>query len=356
MRGGFDGFPCYPCLMTNGRRIGVVLDTNQWISTLLLRTPTAVALLHLLKRAAGVLLVPEVVERELRAKIVERGVTAADQVARGLSDIQRLLGSVQEWLAPSGDAFERGVDERFADLDSLIQRVPLRPEHTSIALDRVVRGMRPTVGNREEFRDHLVWQAILEVAGTGTEIIFVTGDGGFYEGNARNELARDLLPDVSALSVHLVTSLDSCLDRVAHVTPQIDRGILVESLAAVARESLKAVADEEEVQVGVLEKCELKLYATERHDLVSVVFSIVFHIEDGLTLPLFDAIAFMEGTALFDPLTGELPDVRRDRYGIRWINETGEEVGSKYVALRGLTSVNLGPRVVRWTASRELPE
>jgi putative transposase len=155
--------------------VRVVLDTNQWFSTLLLRTPTAAALLHLLTRAAGAIALPEVVERELRAKLVERGSKASQAVKSGMSDIQRLLGSVREWDAPSDERFAAAIADRLEQLAGVLDRVPLRHENTLAALDRVVHGLRPTVGEKEEFRDQLVWQAVLEVARTGVAVIFEVG-------------------------------------------------------------------------------------------------------------------------------------------------------------------------------------
>ncbi len=334
--------------------VGVVLDTNQWFSTLLLRTPTAAALLHHLTRAAGAIALPEVVERELRAKLVERGSKASQAVKSGMSDIQRLLGSVREWDAPSDEQFAAAIADRLEQLAGVLDRVPLRHEHTLAALDRVVHGVRPTVGEKEEFRDQLVWQAVLEVARTGVAVIFVTADGGFYEaGKVGGSPATPMVDDVADLEIRIVKDLEQCLDLVAQTAPPIDRELLVQALLAATAEQLRELAEKHEAQVADLRNSSLKVYATERADVVAAVFQLERNVH-GLGPEYISPTACVEGTALFDGASATVIECRPDRYGLRWLDENGEPAGAQNVVL-DVASVTSGPRDVPWTVRRELP-
>ena len=118
---------------STGGTVCVVLDTNQWFASLLLRSAAGAALLHTLGRAGGTIAVPEVVDRELRAKVDERGRKALRQAQQAIEDIQRLLGTVREWTEPSADEFVDATDGRYRELGDLLKPVALKHEHT---LDR----------------------------------------------------------------------------------------------------------------------------------------------------------------------------------------------------------------------------
>lgn len=75
------------------KRWCVVVDTNQWISHLMLRSPTAAAVLYSLRQQRGVIGLPFVIEEELKRLAFVEGVRARDQITTGLDRLQRLVGS-----------------------------------------------------------------------------------------------------------------------------------------------------------------------------------------------------------------------------------------------------------------------
>ena len=65
------------------KRLCLVLDTNQWLSHLMLRSATAAAVLYSLRQQGGVLGLPYVVEEELKLHAVSEGQKAAKGFCRG---------------------------------------------------------------------------------------------------------------------------------------------------------------------------------------------------------------------------------------------------------------------------------
>lgn len=56
----------------SGPSIRIVLDTNQWVTSLLLRSATGAALVHMIARSGGRLVVPDAIEGEIEEVIRRR--------------------------------------------------------------------------------------------------------------------------------------------------------------------------------------------------------------------------------------------------------------------------------------------
>lgn len=294
----------------------------------------------------------------MAARLVDRGMQATERVRSGISDIQRLLGTVKEWDAPNKEQFSRAVVQRLDELAALVERVPLEHAHTLAALERVVRRLPPTVGQKEEFRDQLVWQAVLLVASRGDRVVFVSADSGFYEqGSPTKGLARALLADIATLDVSVVPDLAGCLELVGAAAPPIARDALVQALATTARPEVEQVAQRLGYQVADLQSADLTAYATERPTIVAVVFRLSWVVAGEPTdgVARLQPIAVAEGTAFYDPSTQALDEMRPDRYAIEWTNEEGEGQQTGTVML-GVASITLGSRSIEWTVRHELDE
>lgn len=335
------------------KRVRVLLDSNQWIESLLLRSPTGASLVHYLTRAGATLVLPDVVRQEVEAGVTKRGLAAVEAIERGVGELQRLLGSVREWESPSSATFADRIADRFEQLGSLMEAVELRHEHTTAALSRVIAGERPTVGKREEFRDHLVWLALLDAATPGERTIFVTGDGDFYEnGTIGGKLASNLQADVEGLDVEVVGDLQTCLARVAATAPPLDRDGLEAALAGATYGRLAEVVEAAGLQLGKPRMTDVSAFATERPELVAVAFRQEREVR-GVS-DLNEPWAEVEGEAFFDPSSGEVSGMRPSRFGLRWLDDDGAATGNQTVVV-GVGGIHLGVRNVPWTVRSQLP-
>ena len=102
----------------------VVIDTNTWRSQLLLKTPVGASLVYALGRQQGFIGLPEVVERELTAQILEHGRDAAEKVKNGSNILNTLTDSPIFPLPASQINLEQIVKARLDQLTPILVRVP----------------------------------------------------------------------------------------------------------------------------------------------------------------------------------------------------------------------------------------
>ena len=83
------------------KRTCLVVDTNQWVAQLMLRSSTATAVLYSLRAQDGVLGMPHVLEEEIKRQGKQAGHRARQSVQGGLEDLRRLLGPAPSPTLPS---------------------------------------------------------------------------------------------------------------------------------------------------------------------------------------------------------------------------------------------------------------
>jgi hypothetical protein len=111
----------------------VVIDTNTWRSQLLLKTPVGTSLVYTLGRQQGFIGLPEVVERELTAQILEHGREAAEKVKNGSNILNTLTDSPIFPLPASQINLEQIVKARLDQLAPILVRVPFTLAHDQVS-------------------------------------------------------------------------------------------------------------------------------------------------------------------------------------------------------------------------------
>jgi hypothetical protein len=208
----------------HAKAVCVVLDTNIWVREALLRSALGDALLHALKRINGRIGLPEAVEAEAPKIMVTRCLTEASRVRTGLSFIRALVADVPDFDLPSEATLRAAVKGHFRQLGDVLLRVRLTARHARAALARVVDKTPPNPQNGEEFRDCLIWEAVLEL-GRSYHVWFVTEDGHFYlGGRSPGELAPSLLDECEARGVKVTAfrTLRGCLTSLEEQEPFVE--------------------------------------------------------------------------------------------------------------------------------------
>ncbi len=121
----------------------VVLDSNIWRSSHLLKTPIGAALIFSVKQSNGVIGLPEVVENEVMKQIGRMGNEAIENVNKNFRTIEILLGSRPDYTIPTDSDLQTSVTNRFAELDNLLKRVPFTLNHAKAAMERVNSELPP---------------------------------------------------------------------------------------------------------------------------------------------------------------------------------------------------------------------
>lgn len=175
---------------TQQKPICVVIDTNVWRSHLLLRVGLGPALLHVIYSRNGKIGMPEVIEKEIRKTLFAAGLDAVGVVQKGFQDISSITGSYWRFKVPSEQELRKGIDVRLAELESLFERVEITLEQTRSALDRVYEGSPPNGPKNQQFKDSMIWEAILDL-GQRFEVHLITEDSGFYRDKSRTAIAPE---------------------------------------------------------------------------------------------------------------------------------------------------------------------
>jgi predicted nucleic acid-binding protein len=96
------------------KKICVLLDTNIWVySTKMLRSPLGSALLYLIRKNQIKIILPEVVEMEIRKHILKHGIDNVEKIEKGYSVIEKLIGERDNFDLPNKEDFINAADERF---------------------------------------------------------------------------------------------------------------------------------------------------------------------------------------------------------------------------------------------------
>ncbi len=158
------------------------------------------------RRTPSRILVPDVVRKECRARIVEGAILAHESLSDSANTLRKLGASVP---VPEVAELERSALEhwegRFSQLGAEAISTPDVP-HDEV-IDKLHAGHSPFVhkGDRREdgYRDYLVWRSAIGAALASPErsAIFISGDQAFGQKRPTYELAEDLRHEATTAGV-----------------------------------------------------------------------------------------------------------------------------------------------------------
>ena len=332
---------------SNPKPICVVLDTNIWVyKTSLLRTPLGAALTNALLRVKGVLGLPEVVEEEIVKHTARVGGEAAAQMKESAAKIARLIGWVDEnwYLVPMEDQFESSARERLEELSFFVERVPFNFEQAKSALRRVIDETPPNGPKNQQYKDSVIWQAVLELSDKYA-VYFITEDKGFFEDrNPSKGLASSLEEDcqVEGRSIFVHYELESYLKSLRETLPSLDHRHLASEIHRAIVEDLDQMAAEQGFQLGELVNWDISAFLTENVDSLALSFVLV-HRVSVISPPEGEIAARLvtEGECFYSWREQSMSDVRKD-YVRLWDLEGNRIPGTGAVYL--YSGSDRGPR------------
>lgn len=250
------------------------LDANVWLSERLLRSATGAAFLHALRRLGGRIVLPSSTREEVLSGVARFETETVDRINASYTKWRTFVGSTPKYSVPASGSFRTAAEERFATLGELLLPVELELRHFQSALERV-NGHRPPAATREQFRDCLLWEVLLEQAVDKRAL--VSADKDFIEkGRGTGKLAAELEAECNG-GIRLFGSLAEALLAVQSQAPAADYEGAIESIT----QSLLPVAREyEEAQAWILGdrvEANVKLFATEDPNETAAVFDLTFN-------------------------------------------------------------------------------
>ena len=259
----------------------VVIDTNVWVSQLLLKTPVGMSLVYTLGRQQGFIGLPEVIERELSKHILEHGQDAADKIEKGSSILNTLTDSPTFPLPATLIKLEQVVKTRLADLAPILRRVPLTLAHATAALNMVDAKVPPNAEKNQQFKDSAIWQAVLDLARQYT-VHFITNDKGFFlDRDTSKGLAVNLQEDCTAANGNVTPYCDlrSCLEAISSDRPQFDRDRLKSLIESFAIPKLQNEVTRWRYVFKELLNTDIMAFRTEDPDRIAMDYTIAMRCE-----------------------------------------------------------------------------
>ena len=331
-------------------RLCVVLDTNVWRSELLLRSPLGVALIYALRASNGRLGLPEVVGEEMERVIVKAGSEAGADIEKGFATIQRIVGYRSRYSLPSQEVMRQSVSARLAELDPLIERVAFTLEQAKRALRRVYEETPPNGAKNQQFKDSVIWEAVLELA-REYRVHFITGDNDFFEGRKpANGLARVLRSEVegSGRTVEVYHDLSMCLAVLRRETPAVDEPHLAAAIEEAIREDISGAAADRSFQLLELVKSKLEVFLTEQASVLSVAFELTYRMEDAEGregLGRTEAMAYGRGDCSYSSESRAVSEFSLDEVEFVWRDENLQMQRSKNIYARVGDGIRVGDGV-----------
>ncbi len=310
----------------------VILDTNVWLSSILLRSELGKALLHSIHRAKGSLGLPEVVEMELVARGSDMALRAAAKARSHISFLEGILGARINMTLPKRDKLEEAVKARIQWLGPMIQRIPLTLEQTRRAVTRLVAGTPPSDPKHEEFRDALVWETALDLART-KRVFLVTKDRNFYEERkVEKGLSTCLREDInnSEAQIEVFAELSQCIARVGDEVPVpgINYRILVPEITKVIRKEVVASARNRSFELVAVQDSAVAHFPTDVPSVVAIAFTIKYELTDlnaSNEQERTNAHVVVKGECSYEPDTHHVESVRFEVMEFTWIDPDGEK-------------------------------
>ena len=204
--------------------IKVVVDTNGWSSSNLFTSSMGAAFLYALRQLDARLVLADFQAVEIEAVIGRMVTKAKSDLERSERELRAYVGALRQIEYPSDAALHGVVRNRVAELGELVERTETARETFLEANRRVVQKLPPTPpsGNREEFRDHLLWLTAIELARGGDRTVFVSQDSDFRKSNKSSDLAPELQAEVASLDFEFYDGLESCVAGLEETVPGLD--------------------------------------------------------------------------------------------------------------------------------------
>jgi hypothetical protein len=246
--------------------LAVLLDTNIWRADPLLRGADGAALLHYLHQMDHKLALPEIVEIELTKHLRLKANESAEKIDEGWRFLERIIKGRPDFTVPIPKEVGEALSNRLTELSSWIFRVPLRFEQMRGALDRIIAETPPNGPKNQQYKDSLIWEAVLELASTH-RVGLVTMDGGFYV-NTKKSLADNLREEADAtrFGVDIYNDIRTLLESLSTGAPQTNAELLASYLDPYVRPSIETAADALDFRLGERTQQDVQMYATGTPD------------------------------------------------------------------------------------------
>lgn len=261
----------------------IVLDSNIWIREVGLQSKNGAAVRHFLSRVDATVVIPEVVELEVKRTLTEKVLDQRRAIETNYRRLLPIMGTLPALDLPSEEEVREAVAERILDLDVPTRRMDLDIEAARSSMLKAIDHLPPS-RSKEQFRDGVIWANCLELLREGN-VYLVTDDSDFYEGrNHAKGLARELVAEVSAGDctgeMKLVRDLTTLLEDI-RVPFDLPYSEVFKIVREGQRESIDELLTAHGFDLAGDVKGEVAYFATENAEEIYFRFSFSHPCEDA---------------------------------------------------------------------------
>lgn len=308
----------------------VILDTNIWVSTRLLRTSLGAAVIYSLSQTKRRLALPEVIEEEIKKHAYKKGNEAVAAIQNNYRLIEQLMGWRDDFRVPPVDQFVTCVDSRLAELGKFIHKTKFRLNHAKAALRRVLEESPPNSCKNQQFKDSAIWESILELA-KDADVDFVTEDKAFFQGPPSYRLASNLVEDCKSVpgNIRVFYELPNYLKEIKEELPPFDKEKVVKKIDESIMAGLSERAVDRGYKLGDISKSTVLAFLTEKPEVIAIEFEIYYSASEVL-IPqsgsVTEATLIVKGSCGCNITTYEVSGVQFDN--INMMSKEGESIAS----------------------------
>jgi hypothetical protein len=240
---------------------------------------------------------------------------AADRAKSQLAALNAITGSSPDVRLPQPPDITRSISQRWSELESLTEPFKVTEELMRRALRRVIDHRAPG-GEKEQFRDALLWEVALECA-QRTDLHLVSEDKDFGSGGKLLPQLNDEATSAKArLTFHSRT--DTVLQLLVPRLP-ISVDAVTQAVLSALGWRLAELRAAPVFDIGEVVRSEAKAYATENPDRLAVTFEIALAASRREQSTRGELI--VRGECASDSQTGAVFDVRPDDIVFKTIDE-----------------------------------
>jgi hypothetical protein len=331
--------------------LAVLLDTNIWRADPLLRGADGAALLHYLHQMDHKLALPEIVEIELTKHLHLKANESAEKIEEGWRFLERIIKGRPDFTVPTPKEVGQALSDRLTELSPWIIRVPIRFEHTRGALDRIIAETPPNGPKNQQYKDSLIWEAVLELASKHC-VGLVTKDGGFYNRDTKKGLADNLSKEADAtrFGVEIYDDIRTLLQSLSADAPPVNAELFASYLDPYVRPAIDIEADTLNFGLGERTQQDVQIFATGTPDRPALGFNLTYSLTDfpaEESMERREANVTATGTCFYQEKAEEvITDLAFDKMEFTWLDAEGkpQRRGNQYVRLRAV--IGVGRRMI----------
>ena len=235
----------------------------------MLRHRLASPLLLVLRQHSAVLCLPELVKLEVRQHLVEKHAGAAKRARQAIGEVRQLLGAAPDFPEATDEQVASAFEQRLAQLGDLLVELPLRDEDLAAAGRMVLDMVPPNSRTDQQFKDSLLWRAVLTVADE-YNVVFVSDDGDYFDKSGK--LAANLAAEAeqAPLEITVVRRIEDLLDMWQSGEVDLSEDFSEEFEGAVRRELEELLPQHTDLQLSNVVELYFNTFITENPDELAV--------------------------------------------------------------------------------------